>query len=86
MANTKSVAKRARQAERRHEANKAIKSRVKTHRRKVTDAVEAGKKEEAETAFREFSAALDQAAKANVIHKNRVAKQRSGLSRRIAGK
>jgi small subunit ribosomal protein S20 len=84
MANTKSVAKRARQSERRHEQNKGVKTRVKTFRRKVTEALAAGNKKEAEEGFKELASAVDMAAKNGVVHKNRASKVKSEMGRRVA--
>ena len=84
MANTKSALKRVRQTERRTERNKSDKSRIKTLRKKVDSALEGGKKDVAETAFREFASAVDRATKTNLYHKNAAARLKSNLSARLA--
>ena len=84
MANTKSALKRVRQTERRTERNRAEKSRIKTLRKKVSAAVEAGKKDDAETAFRDFASAVDRAAKSNLVHKNTASRLKSRVSAAVA--
>lgn len=84
MANTKSALKRIRQTERRTERNRAEKSRLKTLRKKVTAAVDGGKKDEAETAFRDFASAVDRAAKTQLIHKNAASRLKSNASAQVA--
>ena len=77
MANTKSALKRVRQIERLTERNRAAKSRLKTLRKKVATATEAGKAEEIKSALSEFSSAVDRAAKTSLIHKNAASRLKS---------
>jgi small subunit ribosomal protein S20 len=84
MANTKSALKRVRQTKRRTERNRADKSRVKTLRRKLQDAVNAGDQQAAATSLSEFSSAVDKAAKRGVIHKNKAANLKSKAAHRLA--
>ncbi|MEM0970817.1 MAG: 30S ribosomal protein S20 [Verrucomicrobiota bacterium] len=83
MANIRSAEKRVRQIKRRTLRNRAIKSRVKTFRKKVASAVEAGDKEEAAKALDLFASAVDKAAKANVFHKNAAARYKSSAARAV---
>jgi small subunit ribosomal protein S20 len=83
MANTKSAIKAARQALRRQERNKTIKSRLKTLSRKVAKLSKENKETEARAAASEYISALDKAAKSNVVHKNAVARHKSQLSKLV---
>ncbi len=64
MAHTKSAQKRIRQTEVRTERNRAAKSRIRTLRKKVSEALSAGDKTAATTAVSELASAVDKAAKA----------------------
>ena len=79
MANIKSVAKRARQAEVRHLRNKAVKTSLKTYAKRVRVAVQAGDKVQAEAELQSFSSKLDKAAKRGVIHKNQAGRRAGRL-------
>jgi small subunit ribosomal protein S20 len=83
MANSKSAAKRARQSERRQQENKGVRTLVKTYRRKVQAALDAGDKKGAEETMKLLSSALDRASKKGAVHKNRASKTKREVSRRI---
>lgn len=85
MANHKSSIKRARQTVVRTERNRNESSRIKTLRKKMNAAIEAGDKEAAETASREFTSAVDKAAKRNMIHANKASNLKSKTAKAIAG-
>ena len=68
MANIASAAKRARQSARRAQANRAVKSQVKTRRKQVEDAIASGDKAAAQASMNELASAVDKACKTNVIH------------------
>lgn len=70
MPNIKSAKKRMRSSETRRIGNLAVKTRVKTARRKAREALEAGVAEAAGAAVREYSSVLDKAVKRGVITKN----------------
>lgn len=84
MANIASAAKRARQAERSTLRNRALKSKVKTIRKQLLEAVEAGDKKAAATSLKEFSSTVDKASKTNLIHPNAAARSKGKLAKRIA--
>lgn len=84
MANHQSSIKRARQTIVRTERNQAVKSRMKTLRKKTLTAIEAGDKEAAIKASSEFSSSVDRAAKRNIIHKNKAANLKSKTAKAIA--
>jgi small subunit ribosomal protein S20 len=70
MPNIKSAKKRMRSSESRREGNLVAKTRVKTAKRKMREALEAGVAEAAGEAIREYSSVLDKAVKRGVIRKN----------------
>jgi small subunit ribosomal protein S20 len=80
MPNTKSAKKRLRQSLEQRARNRAVKSVLKGHLRKVREAAEAGQIEAGETEFRLTTKKLDQAAAKGVIHRNAAARLKSRLS------
>jgi small subunit ribosomal protein S20 len=85
MPNSESAKKRLRQNVTRNAHNRAVKSNVRGHIRKVRAAVAAGNLEESETAFRTTVRKLDQAAAKGVIHANAAARTKSRLSKAVKG-
>lgn len=85
MANTKSAIKAARQNARRNLRNRTVKSRLKTLSKNLTAAQAAGKKDEARDLATSYLSALDKAAKANVVHRNVVARHKSRWSKVAMG-
>jgi len=83
MAHTISAKKRIRQTERRTDRNKARRSRIRTFVRKVEEALQAGKKSDAEAAFKEMMPELHIGVSKGLMHKNTVARKLSRLSARI---
>lgn len=83
MPNSESAKKRLRQNVTRNAHNRAVKSNVRGHVRKVRAAVAAGNVEESESAFRAATKKLDQAAAKGVIHANAAARTKSRLSKAI---
>ena len=77
MANNKSALKRIRQTKVRTERNKALKSQVKSLRKKTVEAAGSGKAEEAQESMKALNSALDRAVKKNVMHKNKAANVKS---------
>jgi small subunit ribosomal protein S20 len=84
MPNTKSAERRMRNSARKKLHNRSIKSRLKTMERAYADALKAGKKDEAATAFRNLSSAFDKAAKTGVVHRAKANRKKSRLSARLA--
>ncbi|MFH1314037.1 MAG: 30S ribosomal protein S20 [Candidatus Eisenbacteria bacterium] len=80
MPHHKSAKKRLRQDKKRREANKAVKSAVKTAVKKVR-AAETG--EEAAKHLSSAESALDRAARKNVIHWRNAARKKSRLAKRV---
>lgn len=85
MANTKSALKRVRQTKVRTAHNRAVISKVRTLRKKLSASVAAGDKAAAEAAYGEFSSAIDKAAKRNIVPANRASNYKSKASKAIAG-
>ena len=83
MANIKSAKKRARQAEGRRQHNASRRSMLRSYMKKVTYAIEAGNKEEAQSAYDRAVSVLDKAANKGLIHLNKAARTKSRLNSRI---
>ena len=83
MANTAQSKKRARQNERRFAINKARRSRVRTHLRRVEEAIASGDKDVATQALRAVQPELMRGVTKGIFHKNTVARKMSRLSARV---
>lgn len=84
MPNTKSAAKRQRQAVTRTSSNKTRKSRITTARGKMLSALQVGDTAKSESAYREFCSALDKGAKAGVISPNRADRSKARASKALS--
>ena len=80
MPHTKSAFKRHKQDEKRRLANKAVRSAFKSAVKKVEEAVQAGKLDEAKTLAAFAMKRIDKAAKARAIHPNAAAHRKSQVS------
>ena len=83
MATHDSALKRARQSEKRRMRNVAVKSTLKTHTKKVLQAVESKNPEEARKALASAIPALQKAAGKRVIHKKTASRKISGLVKKV---
>lgn len=83
MANSPGSKKRARQTERRTEVNKARKSRIRTHLRKVEEAIAGGDQDAAQAALRAAQPELMRGVTKGVYHKNTASRKVSRLSSRV---
>ncbi len=83
MANTAQARKRARQAETHRQHNAGRRSMMRTYIKRVLAAVEAGNKEEAQTAYNEAVPVIDRSANNGLIHKNKAARFKSRLNIRV---
>lgn len=83
MANIKSKIKRIGTNEKSRLRNVAVKSELKTHVRKVREAIASGDKTVAETALKTASTKLDKAASKGVIHANQAANRKSALAKQV---
>jgi small subunit ribosomal protein S20 len=84
VANIKSKIKRIGTNEKSRLRNVAVKSELKTHVRKVREAIAAGDKPAAQTALSSASVKLDKAVSKGVIHKNQAANRKSALAKQVA--
>ena len=84
MANSRSALKRIRKTKRETSRNLALKSRVKSLRKQVTVAVEAGDKKRAEEVYNQFASAADKAAKKGSLHKKKASRLKSRVAAMIA--
>jgi small subunit ribosomal protein S20 len=80
MANLKSSKKDIRRTARRTDRNRGVKTRLKTLA-KLARAALAGDPAKAAEAARAYIAALDKAAKTNVIHQNKVSRAKSSFAK-----
>ena len=76
--------KRKRQALKRRALNTSVLSRLKTEEKKLRAALNAGVSEVQEL-YKNFTSALDKAAKSGVVHKNMASRKKSRLNTRISG-
>ena len=84
MANIKSQIKRNRTNEKARLRNKAVKSELKTHVRRVREAVTAGDKTGAAAALQTATTKFDKAVSKGVIHANQAANRKSALAKSVA--
>ncbi|MET0788414.1 30S ribosomal protein S20 [Cellulomonas sp. P5_E12] len=83
MANIKSQIKRITTNEKARLRNKSVKSELKTHIRRVREAVAGGDKDAASVALIEASRKLDKAVSKGVIHENQAANKKSALAKSV---
>ncbi|MBB4005324.1 MAG: 30S ribosomal protein S20 [Aurantimonas endophytica] len=85
MANTPSAKKATRKIARRTAVNTARRSRVRTFLRKVEEAIAAGDKEAAVSAFKVAEPEMMRATSKGIFHKNTASRKISRLSHRVKG-
>ncbi len=83
MANIKSAQKRARQAEKTRKHNMGLRSRVRTQIKNVIKACEAGDKEAAQAAYKAAVPVIDTMVNKGIVNKNKAARHKSRLNKRI---
>ncbi len=83
MAHTKSAKKRIRSSKRRQSYNKPIRSRVKTYLTKAEEVISSGNMEVAIEVVRQAISTLDKAAKRGIIHRNKAARHKSRLMKKL---
>jgi small subunit ribosomal protein S20 len=81
----KSTIRRARQAERRHERNRATMNAVKTIIKKVQSAVAGKKANEAKTTLLEATSAIGKAVSKGALHPNTASRRISRLALHVNG-
>lgn len=83
MANSPQSKKRARQAVRRTDVNKARRSRIRTFIRKVEEAIASGDQTAAQEALRAAQPELARGVTKGVVHKNTASRKISRLAARV---
>lgn len=83
MANSKSAEKRARQAIARRARNVTQRSQVRSSIKGVAAAVQGGDREQAAAALKEAMPVIDAMARKGIIHRNKAARHKSRLNKRI---
>jgi small subunit ribosomal protein S20 len=83
VANIKSQIKRIKTNEKARLRNRAVKSELRTHVRKVRDAVAGGDKDAAASALKTATRKLDKAVSKGVIHANQAANRKSALAKAV---
>ena len=84
MANSKQAEKRGRQTIKRTAHNASIKTRVKSSRKQLAAAVEAGDKDTAGKKLAEVASSADRAAKSGVISKHAASRIKSRSTQAVA--
>ena len=84
MPHTKSAAKRLRSSEKRRQQNRTAMKGIKKQTRAVADALGGANAAEAGTAFVQAAKKLDKAAARGVIHKNKAARLKSRMAKKLA--
>jgi small subunit ribosomal protein S20 len=80
MPNLKSAKKRMRQNVVQHDRNQAVRTRVKSARRAMMEALESKDTEAGASALKTYSSVLDKAAKAGVIKKNTAIRRKTNAA------
>jgi small subunit ribosomal protein S20 len=83
VANIKSQLKRIKTNEKARLRNKAVKSELRTHVRRVREAIAGGDKDAAAVALATASKKLDKAVSKGVIHRNQAANKKSALAKQV---
>ncbi|MES9857716.1 MAG: 30S ribosomal protein S20 [Sedimenticola sp.] len=83
MANSAQARKRARQAETHRQHNASCRSNMRTHMKKVANAIATGTKEDASEAYKQAAPVIDRMANQGLIHKNKAARHKSRLNAHI---
>lgn len=83
MANSTQARKRARQAEKHRQQNASLRSMLRTSIKKVVHAIDAGKKEDAESAYKSAVPVIDGMARKGLIHKNKAARHKSRMNAQV---
>ncbi|HQV41747.1 MAG: 30S ribosomal protein S20 [Moraxellaceae bacterium] len=83
MANSAQAKKRARQNDKARVHNASLRSMVRTYIKKVVNAIAAGDKTIAQTAYTAAVPVIDRMADKGIIHKNKAARHKSRLNAQI---
>jgi small subunit ribosomal protein S20 len=80
MPNTHSAERRMRNSARKNTQNRSRKSGLKSVERNYADVIKSGKKDEAATALKTVSSALDKGVKSGIVHRNKANRKKSRLA------
>lgn len=83
MANTPQAKKRVRQNIKRRQRNISARSMFRTYIKKIISAIESGEKQAAQEAYNAAIPIIDKMVTKNIIHKNKAARHKSRLCKRI---
>ncbi|MDC0390385.1 30S ribosomal protein S20 [Candidatus Thioglobus sp.] len=83
MANSAGSKKRARQATKRNKHNSQIRAKVRTFIKKVSYALDAGNKEEAQGGYVAMQKMIDQSVSKGLMHKNQAARKKARINVQI---
>lgn len=83
MANTAQSKKRARQSEKCRQHNAGYRSLFRTNLKRVLEAIQAGDKSQAQTAYQTAVSVIDKTVTKGLIHKNKAARHKSRLNKSI---
>lgn len=83
MANIKSAAKKARQAEKHRQHNAALRTRMRTAVKKAANTIKSGNEAEAKTAYGAVAPAVDRMVSKGLIHRNKAARHKSRLNKAL---
>ena len=83
MANSPQARKRARQAEKHRRQNAGMRSAMRTHIKKVVNALDAGDKDAAVAAYKAAVPVIDNMTGKGQVHRNKAARHKSRLNARI---
>ncbi|OHD09837.1 MAG: 30S ribosomal protein S20 [Spirochaetes bacterium GWD1_27_9] len=79
----RSVLKRERQNKVRRDRNRVIKSKVHTAKIRLVEAIETKNREDVEMRLRTFMSEVDKAVKRNIFHRNKGARLKSRIVKKI---
>jgi len=85
MANTKSAKKAIRQIERRTKVNRTRRTEMRSHIRKVEEAIQSGDQSAAEAALKSAQPLIARSAQKGLVHKNTASRKVSRLTTRVKG-
>jgi len=83
VANSAQARKRVRQAEKSRQHNASRRSMMRTHLKKIVNAIDAGDKEAAAEAYKAAVPVIDRMANKGLIHANKAARHKSRLNAQI---
>jgi len=83
VANIKSAQKRARQAEKTRKHNMGLRSLMRTKIKKVVNACDAGDKDAAVAAYKDAVPVIDSMINKGIVTKNKAARHKSRLNKRV---